>query len=1527
MSSMLRQHHVKIQDLAPFLRGYDPAKPQSAEDWSKTESAGFSPGMLLFCLERVSAPQGLAFGKRDDAGETYRVRDLCVVVGKDSNRPLVVNITASAFELRFLEVLMLEKARKAILDGKDFVYVAAKPAQPLSDGKVREIEQLGALYSQGGSRRTLVVDSAGPQEPAVALLGALGVKLQIGGIGKQVLDIGSICHMLYTPEGRQEDRNKMIVKQCFLPIASTQPISGDGSAAAQAATSGADLAAAAPQHLAQAGAGAEPVWQEPIPPTVPTQAPHSADLYSSPPKTEWNQAQQPAWGEPSEHGPDLRFSFERTEISTDSSTWRQGQQGYSFPGQPPEPVNGEPTESAAQAQPEPDYEPPAPTPELKYQAPPTTPPGEVFHGQADQSETLQHLPGAGLDIQYQMNQMLTQAPPEYQYQPPPAPAMQDFQIEPNQPVQSGESSFADQFKQDLDRGLAGEVAFTEYPGFGEPSASAAPQTASAPALESPAVEPAAPEPSQARPALVDQYAKIVQDESQRLDANLLKDISAMAEKARLDSKVEVPQPEWNQAAAAAPPDLAPPNWEGFTPTGLAAQEITIPPEPPAEEPDWSTPLAQQQLSSPPPTMSLPPVQPAEAVAAAGTASGETDVSKPKSKSTLFERLNEQFAKAAPADGEAAEPAVAMQETTSSDPSNRAAAAPTAEFSFAGQQGYAFPGAGQIGSQPSSQTAPEPAAPPASIPSFVAPPAFSLSSDLPGYPVPPASDTTPTLELSATETASPTTSGANQPPVPQTDAAPQPSPVEPATAGGAEDAGAAGEDDDSSYKNLAEALSGIMDSGLDTRSLLEEEPPAAVPTDSLPAAVAAAAGHTNGGGTDESDADLLAALTGRVNEPRFTPEPASPPPAPGAPPPIVEQSPVVPPAPPTPAPPPAPPAPAAVVPAEPAPASPELTPSQSPFAQTAAAAQAFTAAAAPAALAPANDSTTDAANQAAPPAIPPQTAAAQEEPAVAVSAPPPPVASSQETAPVPSPASAANLAQPEIAAAQPAPEPAATVAPPAVAPTAKDAGTAAKSHTSTQEVGISVAEAQEAAAKAQREAVFQDSRSVMQEMSTLMSKLEQQVAKAGKKLNSRAEEIKNRLSTQVAELVNAAADIEKTNQASITTTSTTQSRRLDDVSEEVRLKISDVASNGRYTIKQMLSTNQTQLEESKTSLYESLRDVCKQFRVDTETLAKESEETLNRLVTERTEQVQALVNTICDRLDDTNKNFADKLNARFERFTERMSEEAASVVRSLERNVRSMTEEIDGSWDRASDKLKSSKGEFEQTINHTVRTTQLGISHTTRRLLTDALIPKLRERKLGIRGVSADLNRRFGEESDGQANGQLLGLESSLSAARQQLQGLVEDCMTAIDTVGRGQQAGLEEIFKETSTHAEKATNEVTNTLQKADAQVRETEQACRKLAETSSLDNDPDLTEERNNATARVQQLRQQAMSELSSTIDSGCLKLEQLSQQVHTDLSNGRMQNTQIVREAAENGLTLLRDAIQEALAAIQGARDKYME
>jgi hypothetical protein len=220
-----------------------------------------------------------------------------------------------------------------------------------------------------------------------------------------------------------------------------------------------------------------------------------------------------------------------------------------------------------------------------------------------------------------------------------------------------------------------------------------------------------------------------------------------------------------------------------------------------------------------------------------------------------------------------------------------------------------------------------------------------------------------------------------------------------------------------------------------------------------------------------------------------------------------------------------------------------------------------------------------------------------------------------------------------------------------------------------------------------------------------------------------------------------------------------------------------------------------------------------------------------------------------------------------------------------------------------------------------------LSQNTRRILTNSLIPRLRERRERLRTTSLELSNRFTDESDGQVSGQILGLEASLAAARQQLQTLVDECMSSIDMVGRGQQAGLEEIFKETSTHAERSTTEVTEFLQKIESQISENELSCKRLAETSNVDTDPDLTDDRNAATARVQQLKQQADSELSSAIENGCTKLEQLSQRIQSEVINLRLEHTQTVRDAAENGLVRVRDAIQEAFSAIQAAREKYME
>lgn len=450
---------------------------------------------------------------------------------------------------------------------------------------------------------------------------------------------------------------------------------------------------------------------------------------------------------------------------------------------------------------------------------------------------------------------------------------------------------------------------------------------------------------------------------------------------------------------------------------------------------------------------------------------------------------------------------------------------------------------------------------------------------------------------------------------------------------------------------------------------------------------------------------------------------------------------------------------------------------------------------------------------------------------------------------------------------------------------------------------------------------------MNEMATLMSKLEQQVAKAAKKLSSRAEEVKARLVKQVDTALAEAAHSERQTDASLGTLSTRLTKELEDVSEEVRLKISDVAANGRYTIKQLYTSGQGQLEETKNELYESLREACKQFRTDTENLTRDTEMQLHKLINQRMDELHDLVDAICERLDDTGDTFVDKLMARFQRFRERMTDESDAVINSLERSARSMNEEIESAWERVLDKLKSSRGDFDATVDHNIRTAELTVSQYARKHLSELLLPKLRERKDVFRGMTGEMTRRFTEESESQVRGQMLNLEANLSAARQQLQNLAQECMASIDAVGRGQQAGLEDTFKDTSTYVEKTTSEVMLMLQNTEKQITDAEVTCKKLAETSSVDADPRLTEERNQSHSRVQQLKQQSQTELATAIENGCGRLEQISQELHNQLAAERVEHTRSVRDAAESGLSQIREAIQETFNAIQAAREKYME
>jgi uncharacterized protein YicC (UPF0701 family) len=456
---------------------------------------------------------------------------------------------------------------------------------------------------------------------------------------------------------------------------------------------------------------------------------------------------------------------------------------------------------------------------------------------------------------------------------------------------------------------------------------------------------------------------------------------------------------------------------------------------------------------------------------------------------------------------------------------------------------------------------------------------------------------------------------------------------------------------------------------------------------------------------------------------------------------------------------------------------------------------------------------------------------------------------------------------------------------------------------------------------------QDPKLVMKETALLMSKLEHQVAEAAKRLNSRSEAVKLRLNRQVEDLLQAASDAEKNSQNQTTELSSRLTNHIANLSEEIRQQLAESASAGRYTIKQLLSTKQSDLEAKQAALENELKAVCERFRQESEDFAQEAAQKLQDLVEVKTAEIETMTDVVLEHLDDTNDDFVKTFEERFNRFKDRIADEAASVKQSLERNVRSMFEEVEGSWERASEKLKDNQRDFEQRISHSVRSAKLISSENSKQIIATTIFPLVRERRLNLQKLIDELTKRFQQESSKQAEAQLNGLEASLTEARHQLQNLVSDCLESINEVGKQQQAGLEEAFKDTSIQAESATVQVKTQLSEAHKQITETEAVCRSLVESSNLDTEVELTEVRNTTAHSIKTAKQEANSKLQETIEEYSNNLDRLSNKVQTEINSERLKQTKAARDASEMGLTRLREAIQEAVAAVQAAREKYME
>ncbi|MBK9620145.1 MAG: hypothetical protein IPO31_13310 [Candidatus Obscuribacter sp.] len=1478
------------------------------DEWATKESTLFAPGCLIFCLEPMAAPSGLSsFSKKgEEAGETYRVKDLCVVVSKEDGKCMVVNITASAYEFRTLDSLMVEKARKSILDGRDFHYVAARPTKKLDRTEEKSLYEVASSYAQGGSRRSLTVEGSALAEPAFAMLAHLGANLNTVNpqAGKTVLDIGLICHMIVTPEGRQEDKTKALLKVTFAPIKAEDleqlanpsqppaPVAGVYSEdpAAMFYGQGADLGALVSQDTGEIaaplpGAFAPEPQYEALPIAEPEQVFQPAPLF------------QPILAAQPLTAPLVEAA--------------------------PEPPVMEPVPTYQPA-PAPMAEVPAPVPTYEpapaMVAPPQAP-GPSASGTGLRALTQQAQPPSDMIAQewFVLSQDLVPIGTLASTSPK-SSGLIDVLSAPLEPA--SKIDFAAQFLSDFQSGHAGSEAIEqaekqlaeerrrteelekgkekrlkEY--FGDDhyntfikdsvEAGAKPEGSSdnwdldPNAYAQPAPieahyesdifasggrgtletnpEAILPEPVAPEPIIAPVAETIVEPEAPTARAsNQAPELP--------DSWMSLAQPQ----AAAEPPAAVAPATESRP--NISERDIeTVAPSSVAHFMD----MAAKDIASQDETISIadsgallePPQKAAEAQIHAADEDIDSkietplprvrprDYSSPLRAKSLSELQNKRPMQTPRqlSSAEALNPELAAATTSSTSlPEVTAPAASTSSTSLPEVPAQAATASSTSLPQVSSQTEPVADAP--------ARQATVSSTSLPQMSAPAASPSTSSTGLPAQDAAPVATPSTSSTSLPAQDAAPLASPSTSSTGLPAQAPAVTGPSVSATDLPAQETVAtGPSISSTDLPA--QATAPSATPSTSSTGLPAQAPQDPVGPSISSTDLPAQTPAKPWVSATKLPAQTQTPP--------------------------------AASTSSTNLPAQTEPKPWQS------------------------------ASNLPAQSTAPAASTSATNLPAQPAN---PKVSSTNLTPPVPAQTSPKKSWQslPAVAPAesltQPAPQPEVLQTKPAI-PAPESASTSATRLPAQSAAAKLSAEESEAQSKK----AGQDARLMMNEMTTLMAKLEQQVGKAANKLSSRAEELKLRLRGQVDDLLKQASEIEKQAEGNLSVLLNELESKLQFLAEEVNGTIERESTAAYSHMEEERQKGFEELEKEQKHFSGQIVRTCNDFRKELDALSASMESKLEDLITARNRELTSLRQSILDELKDGHERYNTTVDQRFARFKERMDEETDTVTRSLERNMRSMIEEIDSSLERACEKLEGTKLDLEKTIAHTVAFAEMTIARRTKNILSEQILPRLNEQKTILRTMIGDMSKQINQETTLALSKESTKLDDSTRKASASLKKVVEECFQNFESSGSGLRAGLDDTFAKASHELNQRISEVHNYIKETEKRISESDLTLRNLAEATNVDGEPELQEERANALSTLQRLKYEANRKLTSAIEDGITGLEDKSEKYFSELTNKRSELTSSVRDCAESNLDMVRQALQEATASIQSAREKHMD
>ncbi len=457
--------------------------------------------------------------------------------------------------------------------------------------------------------------------------------------------------------------------------------------------------------------------------------------------------------------------------------------------------------------------------------------------------------------------------------------------------------------------------------------------------------------------------------------------------------------------------------------------------------------------------------------------------------------------------------------------------------------------------------------------------------------------------------------------------------------------------------------------------------------------------------------------------------------------------------------------------------------------------------------------------------------------------------------------------------------------------------------------------------------FQEPKVVMNEMASLMNRLESQVSRAAKKLAIKATEIEQRLTTNLDGLLNTVGQEDKDAYASLVVRADSLAKQFETLFDSLKTELAEKSATSREKVRGNLVDNQKEIEVSERDLREILVEEFKQNQEDFRQLVDTNETELRKLVGQEIEVLHNRLQTIDQSLEETSGKLQAKLENYFAQFKSCVDDKVTVLSKAFDYQIEVLTNETQSQQGKNTEKLKASKEDFFDSLERLIKITEIALSRQIRAAQTEFFLPRLKERKQIIEAMMQEMIQTFAEHSFSQAKAQSEAAENSLVLARQQLKELVEERLAKLDTIGRNQQTGLEDIFKLAAEPLEQHTSAVLQLIKQAEQEVIECESMCKKLAEAYNLDSDPKLTMLRQDVYNKVDSLKAKLRGELESALDGNCLKLEDIAKHYNAKLGTKRAELVQQVRQTSEKGLQSIRQAIHDAYDTVQSQREKYME